>query len=79
MNDISSPSHATSLIRMGLGYRGSSEDRGRAGTSEEAQLLAEESQSGKRLAAVRLECENLKDIRRDLESKVAKMQVSQIR
>lgn len=76
--DIPFPSYAPFLVGTDLACRGCSEERGRAYTSEEAQLAAEESQGGKRLAAVRLECESLKDVRRDLESKIAKMQVDLI-
>ncbi|CAM9152646.1 unnamed protein product, partial [Hapterophycus canaliculatus] len=51
------------------------EERGHKHSSEEAKLAADETQTGKKMGAVRLECENLKEIRRDLESKLAKMQV----
>lgn len=50
------------------------DDRDRAYTNEEAQHAQDELLADKRFAKVRLEFNHLKEVRRDLESKIAKMQ-----
>ena len=50
-------------------------ERDRAFTSEEAQHASDELLANKRFVATRRELNNLKEVRRELESKIAKMQV----
>eukprot|EP00903_Cladosiphon_okamuranus_P008105 g7812.t1 len=54
--------------------RDEAEETDRAFTNEEALHASEELHVDKRFAAIRLELNNLKEVRRDLESKIAKMQ-----
>lgn len=75
-NQSSPSSPALLMISGGFDSSDEAEERDRAYTNEEAQHVSEELHADKRFSAIRLEFNNLKEVRRDLESKIAKMQVS---
>lgn len=61
-----------------LGFGDNAGERERAHAEGEAQHAADETLTNNRLTAIRLEFDNLNEVRRDLESKIAKMQARMV-